>query len=73
MSELEQIKQALAEVLDEREKQTQTMSIAEVCDYLHITRMTLWRNIQNGRYSLTPRRVGRRTLFVRSEVEKLVI
>lgn len=47
-----------------------TMSMSEVCGFLHLTRPAIYRRIDGG--LLTPKHVGKRLLFDREQVEALV-
>ncbi|MEM6515045.1 MAG: helix-turn-helix domain-containing protein [Bacteroidota bacterium] len=45
------------------------LSIAETCELLGASRMTLYRQIKNG--TINAAKIGRRTIIKRSEIEKL--
>ena len=45
------------------------LSIAETCELLGASRMTLYRQIKNG--TISAAKIGRRTIIKRTEIEKL--
>lgn len=45
------------------------LSIAETCELLGASRMTLYRQIKNG--TINAAKIGRRTIIKRTEIEKL--
>lgn len=52
------------------ETETEYLTRNEVCARLHITPTTLWRMEKRG--EVKTHKIGRRNLYVKSEVEKLV-
>lgn len=53
-----------------RQQPLTTMSMGEVCSFLHVQRNAVYRRIRQG--ALHPKKVGGRVLFARQEVESLV-
>jgi len=53
----------------QREKKCETMSAREVIDRLNVTAGTLWRWAKSG--YLVPRKVGRRNVYLVTDVENL--
>jgi len=53
-----------------REQPVSTMSMAEVCQFLHVQRNAIYRRIRQG--LLHPKKNGGRVLFIRQEVENLI-
>lgn len=51
-------------------KSLSTMDMKEVCSFLHVQRVTVYRRIKQG--LLHPKKNGGRVLFIRSEVESLI-
>lgn len=47
------------------------LSIAETCELLGTSRMTIYRQIKNG--SIQSAKIGRRTIIKRTEIEKLFL
>lgn len=72
------LKELFREWLDERDKQLQSiqkdedvsLSADEVAAKLKVTKVTLWRWEKAG--YLVPKKVGRKPLYLRSQVEKLL-
>jgi excisionase family DNA binding protein len=75
---IEDFKKAINEVLDEREgvaaaqerMSEEYMTTKDICSLLNISSSTLWRMTQDGR--ITPKKVGRRSLYNKAEVIALV-
>ena len=53
-----------------REQPVSTMDMKEVCSFLHVQRVTVYRRIKQG--LLHPKKNGGRVLFIRQEVENLI-
>ena len=78
MATKEDLKKAFNEFLDEREGVTaarermseEYMTTKDICSLLNISSSTLWRMTQDGR--ITPKKVGRRSLYNKAEVVALV-
>lgn len=66
----EMMEQTFRKVLAEATAPVSTMSMSEVCDFLHLTRPAIYRRVDAG--LLTPKHVGKRLLFDRKEVEAIV-
>lgn len=64
------VKEAMKQAVREMKAETDTMSMSQVCDYLHIQRGAVYDRIKSKK--LNPKHSGRRLLFLRSEVEALV-
>ena len=46
------------------------LTVPEACDYLRISRATLYRHIKQGK--ITPIKIGRRTLIDKSDLDRLI-
>lgn len=57
------------EFIQDKVKEKDFLSIAEACQLLGASRMTLYRQIKNGNIKAT--KIGRRTIIKRSSIEKL--
>lgn len=64
------VKEALKEAFKEFRAEADTMSMSQVCGYLHLQRGAVYDRIKAKK--LNPKHSGRRLLFLRSEVEALV-
>lgn len=66
----ENMRRIFREELAKASAPVSTMSMSEVCGFLHLTRPAIYRRIDGG--LLTPKHVGKRLLFDRREVESLI-
>ena len=78
MVSIEDLKKVISEVQDERKgvaaaqerMSEEYMTTKDICSLLNISSSTLWRMTQDGR--ITPKKVGRRSLYNKAEVIALV-
>ena len=68
----ETVKQVMREAKAEAEaaKEMATMTLQEVAELLNVTKPTLWRWKKAG--YLVPKTVGKRVLYLKSEVEQML-
>lgn len=63
--------EAVSEAMS-RAATVQTMSSSQVCEAFHISRVTLWRWVQDGKLTPISATAGNKKLFRKEEVEALL-